>query len=70
MNHRCLQPPEYLISKQDSIFGIGKVIMDQLGEIWWLILGMVLFIGIILYVFRRGGKKGYDKDAKIPLDED
>ena len=44
--------------------------MDQLGEIWWLILGIVLFIGIVLYVYRRGGKKGYDKDAKIPLDED
>ena len=49
---------------------MGKVIMDQLGEIWWLILGIVLFAGIVLFVFRRGAKKGYDKDAKIPLDED
>ena len=44
--------------------------LDQLAETWWLILGVVLFVGIILFVYRRGAKKEYDDDGKIPLDND
>lgn len=40
---------------------------EQTIEIWWLILGIVLFAGIVLYVFRRGAKKKYEDDSKIPF---
>jgi cbb3-type cytochrome oxidase subunit 3 len=44
--------------------------LEQAMEIWWLILGIILFVGIVLYVFRRGAKKKYQEDAKIPLRKD
>jgi cbb3-type cytochrome oxidase subunit 3 len=49
---------------------VGDTMLDQLAETWWLILGVVLFVGIILFVYRRGAKKEYDEDGKIPLDND
>ena len=48
----------------------GDTMLDQLAETWWLVLGVILFVGIILFVYRRGAKKEYDEDGKIPLDND
>lgn len=44
--------------------------MDYVAEIWWLILGIVLFVAVVLYVYRRSAKKKYEEQGKIPLKKD
>ncbi len=44
--------------------------MDYVAEVWWLILGIVLFLGIVLYVYRRSAKKKYEEHGNIPLKKD
>lgn len=43
---------------------------DQLrhfADSWGLLFLTILFIGIVLWVFRPGAKKSYDEQAEIPL---
>jgi len=35
-----------------------------------LVLFVVLFIGVVAYVFWPGNKKGFDEAAQLPLDDD
>ncbi|MGI9520430.1 MAG: cbb3-type cytochrome oxidase subunit 3 [Hyphomicrobiaceae bacterium] len=36
----------------------------------WLVGGIVVFAGIVLWIFRRGAKKRYEEKGKIPLRRD
>jgi len=35
--------------------------MDYVAEIWWLVLGIVFCVAIVLYVYRRSAKKRYEE---------
>jgi len=37
---------------------------------WWTVFVLVLFIAIVVWVFRAQRKKGFDEAARIPLDDD
>ncbi|RVU38149.1 cbb3-type cytochrome c oxidase subunit 3 [Hwanghaeella grinnelliae] len=40
------------------------------ADSWGLVYLFVLFVGVIAYTFRPGGKKAADDAANIPLKED
>ena len=40
------------------------------ADSWGLVYLVVLFVGVIAYTFRPGGKKAADEAANIPLKED
>ncbi len=40
---------------------------DLLGTYWWYFAIPVAFLIVVLYVFRPGAKRRYQKDAEIPL---
>jgi len=40
------------------------------ADSWGLVYLFVLFVGVIAYTFRPGGKKAADEAANIPLKED
>ncbi len=40
------------------------------SDSWGLVYLFVLFVGVIAYTFRPGGKKAADDAANIPLKED
>lgn len=40
------------------------------ADSWGLLYLVILFVGVIAYTFRPGGKKAADEAAKIPLKED
>jgi cytochrome c oxidase cbb3-type subunit 4 len=41
--------------------------LRQIADSWGLLAMFVFFIGIVLFVFRRGSKQRYEEAAKIPL---
>ncbi|MGI9373460.1 MAG: cbb3-type cytochrome c oxidase subunit 3 [Hyphomicrobiales bacterium] len=41
--------------------------LRQFADSWGLLFLVLLFVGIIIFVFRPGASKQYEKDAKIPL---
>ena len=44
--------------------------LRQFADSWGLLYLVLLFVGIVLFVFRPGTKKHYDDQAQIPLKED
>ncbi len=40
------------------------------ADSWGLVYLFVLFVGVIAYTFRPGGKKSADEAAQIPLKDD
>jgi len=42
----------------------------QFSDSWGLVYLMIVFVAVVLYAFRPGGKKTYEKVARIPLEED
>ncbi len=44
--------------------------LRQFADSWGLLYLVLLFVGIIAFVFRPGAKKKYDRNAEIPLRED
>jgi len=42
----------------------------HLADTWGLLSLVLLFVGIVAFVFRPGTKKQYEHDAQIPLKED
>lgn len=44
--------------------------MRQMADTWGLVFLFVVFVGIVIAVFRPGTKKLYDESARIPLKED
>ncbi len=37
---------------------------------WWTVFVFVLFIAIVVWVFRGKRKKGFEQAARIPLEDD
>ena len=44
--------------------------MDQLLELSWLVVGIVLFVGFVAFVFRPTAARKYEEAGKIPLKRD
>lgn len=44
--------------------------LREFADSWGLLYLFILFIAIVLYVFRPGAKKSYEEQGKIPLKED
>ena len=44
--------------------------LRQFADSWGLLYLFLLFLIIVVFVFRPGAKKHYDEQAKIPLKED
>ncbi len=44
--------------------------LRQMADSWGLLYMFVLFVGVVLYVFRPGSKKFYQDLANIPMRED
>ncbi len=44
--------------------------MRQFADTWGLVGLTVLFVGIVIFVFRPGSRQRYEDDANIPLKED
>lgn len=44
--------------------------LRHFADSWGLLFLVLVFIGIVAWVFRPGGKKSYDEQANIPLSED
>lgn len=42
----------------------------HLADTWGLLGLVLLFVGIVAFVFRPGTKQKYEHDAQIPLKED
>ncbi|MGI9482941.1 MAG: cbb3-type cytochrome c oxidase subunit 3 [Hyphomicrobiales bacterium] len=42
----------------------------QLADTWGLVFLVVLFVGVVAFVFRPGAGKKYEEAAKIPLKDD
>lgn len=44
--------------------------LRQFADTWGLLALFLLFLGILVFVFRPGAKRKYEDNAKIPLKED
>jgi cytochrome c oxidase cbb3-type subunit IV len=44
--------------------------LAEFARTWGLIYLAVLFAGVLIYAFRPGAKKTFDRAAQIPLKED
>ena len=42
----------------------------EFADSWGLLYLFIVFVAIVLYVFRPGAKKKYEEQGKIPLKED
>ncbi len=40
------------------------------AQTWGLVYMVVLFLGVLIYAFRPGAKKKFDRAANMPLKED
>jgi cytochrome c oxidase cbb3-type subunit 4 len=41
--------------------------LRQLADSWALVIMVVVFIAVVVFVFRPGSKKQYDRASQIPL---
>lgn len=41
--------------------------LRHLADSWGLLAMFVFFVGVVLFVFRRGSKHHYEEAARIPL---
>jgi len=44
--------------------------MRQFADTWGLVALVVMFVAILVWVFRPGSKQAYDEISKIPLKDD
>ncbi|MFN3231158.1 MAG: cbb3-type cytochrome c oxidase subunit 3 [Alphaproteobacteria bacterium] len=44
--------------------------LRHFADSWGLLYLVLLFVGMIAFVFRPGSKKKYERNAEIPLRED
>jgi len=44
--------------------------MSQIAETWGLVYMLVLFAGVLVYALRPKSKARFERDARIPLNED
>lgn len=45
-------------------------LMREFADSWGLLYMLVIFVGVILFTFRPGTKELYEKQSRIPLDEE
>ena len=44
--------------------------MRHFADSWGLVFMFVVFVGVVLFMFRPGGKAAAERAAQIPLKED
>ena len=44
--------------------------LRHFADSWGLVFMFVVFVGVVLFMFRPGAKKSADEAAQIPLKED
>ena len=44
--------------------------LRQFADSWGLVYMMLIFLFVLFYIFRPGSKAYYDRQARIPLDEE
>jgi len=44
--------------------------MRHFADIWGLVYLLVIFIAVLVFVFRPGSRRRYEEAARIPLKED
>ena len=44
--------------------------MRTFADSWGLLFMVIVFVGVVIYVFRPGSKKEADEIAQIPLKDD
>ncbi|MDF1791382.1 MAG: cbb3-type cytochrome c oxidase subunit 3 [Thalassobaculaceae bacterium] len=44
--------------------------LRQAADSWGLLYMLIIFLGVVAYTFRPGGRKSADDAATIPLKED
>jgi cytochrome c oxidase cbb3-type subunit 4 len=44
--------------------------LRHFADSWGLLFMVVVFVGLVLFVFRKGAKSRYDEYGKIPLKDD
>jgi cytochrome c oxidase cbb3-type subunit IV len=44
--------------------------MSEIAETWGLVYMFVLFAGVLVYTLRPKSKARFERDARIPLNED
>jgi cytochrome c oxidase cbb3-type subunit 4 len=44
--------------------------VSTFSQVAALLFFVALFVGVVIYAFWRGNKKGFEKDARIPLRQD
>ncbi|GIL01436.1 MAG: nitrogen fixation protein fixq [Alphaproteobacteria bacterium] len=44
--------------------------LRHFADTYWLAFMFILFVGIVAWAFRPGGRKSADEAARIPLKED
>ena len=44
--------------------------LRHFADSWGLLFMMVVFVGLVAFVYRKGARRKYDDYAKIPLRDD
>lgn len=44
--------------------------LRQFADSWGLLYMMLVFLAVVFFVFRPGSKKFYEKQSRIPLEEE
>ena len=44
--------------------------VSAFAQTWGLVYLFILFLGVLFYAFRPGGKAIFDRAARLPLEED
>ena len=44
--------------------------LRQFADTWGLLFLLLVFVGLVGWVYRRGAKKHYEEQGKIPLKRD
>jgi cytochrome c oxidase cbb3-type subunit 4 len=44
--------------------------LRHFADSWGLLAMFVFFVGVVIYVFRPGGRKSADEASRIPLKDD
>jgi cytochrome c oxidase cbb3-type subunit 4 len=44
--------------------------MRQFADTWGLVLLAAIFVGVVLFIWRPGSKKLYERLSRLPLDDD
>ena len=54
------------MSLQDVVSGAGNTIFAEIA----LVLFLLIFVGVVVYVFVLRGRRSWDRASRLPLDND